>query len=144
MLGPVYTSRVPTLDLLALIVSETPFQAVNLMPLRASYRSSKLVGVGSAVGVGVGVGSAVGVGVGVGCATGDGFGGEIFTPLLQTILLPDLMHVNFILAEVLTCPIFLQAAPGLTAALLAGALTARANTPINTVAIVRFMTRDVT
>ena len=134
MLGPVYTSRVPTLDLLALIVSETPFQAVNLMPLRASYRSSKLVGVGSAVGVGVGVG----------CATGDGFGGEIFTPLLQTILLPDLMHVNFILAEVLTCPIFLQAAPGLTAALLAGALTARANTPINTVAIVRFMTRDVT
>jgi hypothetical protein len=127
------------LDLLALIVSETPFQAVNLMPLRASYRSSKLVGVGSAVGVGVGVGSAVGVGVGVDCATGDGFGGEIFTPLLQIIFLPDLMQVNFMPAEVLTWPIFLQIAPGLTAALEVGALTDKANAPINAVAIERFI-----
>jgi hypothetical protein len=87
--------------------------------------------VGSAVGVGVGVG--------VGCATGNGFGGEIFTPLLQTILLPDLMQVNFMPAEVLTWPIFLQIAPGLTAALEVGALTDKANAPINAVAMERFI-----
>jgi hypothetical protein len=95
--------------------------------------------VGSAVGVGVGVGSAVGVGVGVGCATGDGFGGEIFTPLLQTILLPDLMHVNIMPADVLTWPTFLQIAPGLTAALEVGALTDKANAPINAIVMARFI-----
>ena len=70
-------------------------------------------------GVGVGDGDAVVVGVGVGCATEDGFGGEIFTPLLQII--------------------FLQIAPGLTAALEVGALTDKANAPINAVAIERFI-----
>jgi hypothetical protein len=76
----------------------------------------------SGVGVGVGVGVATGVGVGVGSTglnTGFrfGFGAALTaTPLFQTSLVPDLMHVNFLPPAVAVAPALVHFAPALTAA----------------------------
>ena len=51
------------------------------------------VGIGVGVGVAVGVGVGVGVGIGVGVGLGVGVGFRTVTPLFQTNLFPDLMHV---------------------------------------------------
>jgi len=79
-------------------------------------------GVGVAVGTGVGVGVGTGVGVGVGSTglnTGFrfGFGAALTaTPLFQTSLVPDLMHVNFLPPAVAIAPALVHFAPALTAA----------------------------
>ena len=100
------------------------------------------VGVGEADLVGVGVGEVVGVGVALTEATGDGeaiavgvaLGDTVVagdgllvgvvagvartvTPLLQTLLLPFLIHLNSFPAAITTAPNFLQVAPvfGVTA-----------------------------
>lgn len=75
-------------------------------------------GVAVAVGVGVGVGVEVIVGVddvvGVGDATGVAVGATlIFTPLLQTLFVPRLMHLNSLPPDTTTAPNFLQVAPAL-------------------------------
>ena len=75
-------------------------------------------GVAVPVGVGVGVGVEVIVGVddvvGVGDATGVAVGATlIFTPLLQTLLVPRLMHLNSLPPDTTTAPNFLQVAPAL-------------------------------
>ena len=75
-------------------------------------------GVAVAVGVGVGVGVEVIVGVddvvGVGDATGIAVGATlIFTPLLQTLFVPRLMHLNSLPPDTTTAPNFLQVAPAL-------------------------------
>ena len=83
------------------------------------------VGVAVAEGVGVGVGVAEGVGVGVGVAVAEGVGvGDpvgvgvttIFTPLLQTNFLPDLMHVYLQPDTVVVEFNLVHVAPALTAA----------------------------
>lgn len=75
-------------------------------------------GVAVAVGVGVGVGVEVIVGVedavGVGDATGVAVGATlIVTPLLQTLFVPRLMHLNSLPPDTTTAPNFLQVAPAL-------------------------------
>lgn len=75
-------------------------------------------GVAVAVGVGVGVGvdAIVGVedAVGVGDATGVAVGVTlIVTPLLQTLFVPRLMHLNSLPPDTTTAPNFLQVAPAL-------------------------------
>lgn len=75
-------------------------------------------GVAVAVGVGVGVDVEVVVGVddvvGVGDATGVAVGATlIFTPLLQTLFVPRLMHLNSLPPDTTTAPNFLQVAPAL-------------------------------
>jgi len=75
-------------------------------------------GVAVAVGVGVGVGVEVIVGVddvvGVGDATGVAVGATlIFTPLLQTLFVPRLMHLNSLPPDMTTAPNFLHVAPAL-------------------------------
>ena len=90
----------------------------------------RTMGVGVGVGVGAGVGVAVGVGVGIGVGVGSGIGdgegvgvgvaiGEGFltaTPLFQTNLLPDLMQVNFLPADIDVAPTFEHLSPAFTAA----------------------------
>lgn len=76
------------------------------------------VAVGAGVGVGVGVGVEVIVGVddvvGVGDATGVAVGATlIVTPLLQTLFVPRLMHLNSLPPDTTTAPNFLQVAPAL-------------------------------
>ena len=76
----------------------------------------------SGIGAGVGVATGVGVGVGVGSVglkTGFRFGfgaAFIVTPLFQTNLFPDLMHVYFLPPVVDVAPAFVHLAPALTAA----------------------------
>ena len=75
-------------------------------------------GVAVAVGVGVGVGVEVVVGVddvvGVGDATGVAVGATLtVTPLLQTLFVPRLMHLNSLPPDTTTAPNFLQVAPAL-------------------------------
>lgn len=75
-------------------------------------------GVAVAVGVGVGVGVEVIVGVedavGAGDATGVAVGATlIVTPLLQTLFVPRLMHLNSLPPDTTTAPNFLQVAPAL-------------------------------
>jgi len=89
---------------------------------------------GSGVGVGVGVATGVGVGVGVGVGstglkTGLRFGfaaALTATPLFQTSLVPDLMHVNFFPAAVAVDPALVHLAPALTAALEGALIKERA------------------
>lgn len=74
------------------------------------------VAVAFEVGVGVGVEVIVGVedAVGVGDATGVAVGATlIFTPLLQTLFVPRLMHLNSLPPDTTTAPNFLQVAPAL-------------------------------
>ena len=74
------------------------------------------VAVAVEVGVGVGVEEIVGVDdvVGVGDATGIAVGATlIFTPLLQTLFVPRLMHLNSLPPDTTTAPNFLQVAPAL-------------------------------
>ena len=74
------------------------------------------VAVGVGVGVGVGVEVIVGVedAVGVGDATGVAVGATlIFTPLLQTLFVPRLMHLNSLPPDTTTAPNFLQVAPAI-------------------------------
>ena len=75
-------------------------------------------GVAVAVGVGVGVGVEVIVGVedvvGAGDATGVAVGVTlIVTPLLQTLFVPRLMHLNSLPPDTTTVPNFLHVAPAL-------------------------------
>lgn len=75
-------------------------------------------GVAVAVEVGVGVGVEVIVGVedavGVGDATGVAVGATlIVTPLLQTLFVPRLIHLNSLPPDTTTAPNFLQVAPAL-------------------------------
>ena len=91
----------------------------------AGIRVAEGVGVGVAVAEGVGVGVAVAEGVGVGVAVAEGVGvGDpvgvgvttIFTPLLQTNFLPDLMQV-YLQPDTLVVEFNLvHVAPALTAA----------------------------
>ena len=89
---------------------------------------------GSGVGVGVGVATGVGVGIGVGVGstglkTGLRFGfaaALTATPLFQTSLVPDLMHVNFFPAAVAVVPALVHLAPALTAALEGALIKERA------------------
>ena len=61
------------------------------------------------VGEGVGVGSS-----GLKTGLSDCFGAALFaTPLLQTSLLPDLMHVNFLPDAVAVVPALVHLAPAL-------------------------------
>jgi hypothetical protein len=91
---------------------------VQVEPSRGSEISG--VGVGDGVDVGVGVATGVGIGVGsTGLNTGFrfGFGAALtVTPLFQTSLVPDLMHVNFLPPAVAVAPAFVHFAPALTAA----------------------------
>jgi len=76
------------------------------------------VGEGDGVGVEVGVTAGVGVGIGSRVATGIGEGfatGLITMPLFQTSFLPDLMHMNFLLATTDVAPTLLHLDPALTA-----------------------------
>lgn len=73
-----------------------------------------------AVADGEGDGVAAIVGVEVGVTDGVGVGATltvIFTPLFQTIFLPDLMHVYFTLPTTALAPTFEQLAPDFIAAL---------------------------
>lgn len=91
---------------------------------------SLTVEVGDGVGVGLGEAVRVGEGDGVGDAEAEGVGEAvgvgvtetegvavgatlIFTPLLQTLFVPRLMHLNSLPPDTTTAPNFLQVAPAL-------------------------------
>jgi hypothetical protein len=93
----------------------------------------------SGVGVGVGVGVATGVGVGVGSTglnTGFrfGFGAALTaTPLFQTSLVPDLMHVNFLPPAVAVAPALVHFAPFLGVAASSGVVKVSKRETVSTI-----------
>ena len=76
---------------------------------------------GTAVGVGVGTGVCIALGVGVGTgvciALGVAFDLGTATPLFQTNLFTDLIHVYFLPEYVEVAPSFVQVAPAFTTAI---------------------------
>ena len=81
------------------------------------------MGAGSDVGVGVGVGS-----TGFNTGLRSGFGAALTaTPLFQTSFVPDLMHVNFLPADIDVEPAFVHFEPALTAAVAEIDVVAKTN-----------------
>jgi hypothetical protein len=66
------------------------------------------------------------------------------TPLFQTSLLPLLIHVYLIPADVLIWPSFLQVVPGFTAAVAVERFNVRTKDPITMVANTRFIYLRIT
>jgi len=65
-------------------------------------------------------------------------------PLFQTSLLPLLIHVYLIPAELLIWPTFLQVVPGFTAAVAVERFNVRTKDPITMVANIRFIYLRIT